>query len=220
MAALKNWARGVLYWNLALDQQHGPHAGGCDSCTGIVTINTSTTEVETAMHRASKRLDDLLASGAHGEAVDAALEVAGGALQRAADLASPSGVVQRSVEYYAFAHFSRFILPGAVRVTSTSAGKGIDTVAFQNAAGGSVVLVAVNGNAEEHRMSVRQGVRRFQYSLPAYSMATFVWQPDAASVPAPVPAPATSSPWLPPIPLPPLPAPEISVAASTAGAPR
>ena len=36
----RHWARGVLLWNLALDQDNGPHAGGCDSCLGVVTVDT------------------------------------------------------------------------------------------------------------------------------------------------------------------------------------
>jgi len=35
---LANWAHGVLTWNLALDDDSGPHTGGCSSCTGVVTI--------------------------------------------------------------------------------------------------------------------------------------------------------------------------------------
>lgn len=223
MAALKNWARGVVYWNLALDQQHGPRAGGCDACTGIVTIDTPTDGVVTAAHGAAKEPDGVLASGDHDDTVGAALKVVDEVLQDTIGSGSPSAKVHRNVEYYAFAHFSRFVLPGAVRVKSTAANKGIDNVAFQNADNGSVVLVVVNGNAQEHPLSVKQGAIRFQYTLPAYSMATFVWQPDAASVraPAPAPAPAISSPTpLPPIPLAPLPIPEISIASSTQGAAR
>ena len=41
IGATRNWARGVLMWNLALDEQHGPHLGGCGDCRGIVTINSS-----------------------------------------------------------------------------------------------------------------------------------------------------------------------------------
>ncbi|WP_420606767.1 glycoside hydrolase family 30 protein [Novosphingopyxis sp.] len=38
----RNWARGVLLWNLALDERHGPHLGGCDTCRGVVTIDSET----------------------------------------------------------------------------------------------------------------------------------------------------------------------------------
>lgn len=35
-------ARGVLMWNLALDEAYGPHAGGCGDCRGVVTIDSHT----------------------------------------------------------------------------------------------------------------------------------------------------------------------------------
>jgi len=37
---LRHWARGVLLWNLALDENRGPHAGGCATCSGVVTIDS------------------------------------------------------------------------------------------------------------------------------------------------------------------------------------
>lgn len=137
MGGIRNRARGVIYWNLALDEEHGPHAGGCDACKGVVTINSST------------------------------------------------GAISRNDEYYAFAHFSRFVLPGAVRVKSSSGADGVDNVAFQNAHGGSVVLVVVNGNDRVHHLSVRQDSTRFHYDLPAHSVATFEWPPGATAAPAP-----------------------------------
>jgi glucosylceramidase len=36
--SLNNWAGTVMTWNLALDDSGGPHIGGCDTCTGVVTI--------------------------------------------------------------------------------------------------------------------------------------------------------------------------------------
>jgi glucosylceramidase len=42
IGAPRNWARGVLLWNLALDENHGPHLGGCNNCRGIVTIDSKT----------------------------------------------------------------------------------------------------------------------------------------------------------------------------------
>ena len=136
MVAITNWARGAVYWNLALDENHGPHSGGCDECKGVVTIDSAT------------------------------------------------GTVSRNDEYYAFAHFSRFVLPGAVRVKSGNTNAGIHEVAFQNPHGGTVVLVAVNGNTATNRLSVKQGSLRFQYDLPASSVATFEWAPSAAGAPA------------------------------------
>jgi len=43
--ATRDWARGVLFWNLALDERGGPHAGGCDTCIGVVTIDSVTGKV-------------------------------------------------------------------------------------------------------------------------------------------------------------------------------
>ncbi|RSK41262.1 glycoside hydrolase family 30 protein [Hymenobacter perfusus] len=40
IGATRNWSRNVLEWNLAADQNYGPHtAGGCTNCLGAVTIN-------------------------------------------------------------------------------------------------------------------------------------------------------------------------------------
>jgi glucosylceramidase len=40
--ATRNWAKSVVLWNLALDQNHGPHLGGCTNCRAVVTIDHST----------------------------------------------------------------------------------------------------------------------------------------------------------------------------------
>lgn len=45
IGSTRNWARGVLLWNLALDESHGPHLGGCGDCRGVVTINSESGEV-------------------------------------------------------------------------------------------------------------------------------------------------------------------------------
>jgi glucosylceramidase len=39
IGATRNWAKSVVLWNLALDQNHGPYLGGCTSCRGVVTVN-------------------------------------------------------------------------------------------------------------------------------------------------------------------------------------
>lgn len=45
IGSTNQWARGVLMWNLALDENYGPHAGGCGDCRGVVTIDSRTGEV-------------------------------------------------------------------------------------------------------------------------------------------------------------------------------
>jgi O-glycosyl hydrolase len=34
----RNWAKGVIRWNMALDQNNGPTNNGCDTCRGVVTV--------------------------------------------------------------------------------------------------------------------------------------------------------------------------------------
>lgn len=41
IAVTRNWARSYVLWALATDQNRGPHVGGCDTCRGLVTIDTS-----------------------------------------------------------------------------------------------------------------------------------------------------------------------------------
>jgi glucosylceramidase len=35
----RNWGRSVTKWSLAIDQNHNPHNGGCDVCTGLITVH-------------------------------------------------------------------------------------------------------------------------------------------------------------------------------------
>jgi glucosylceramidase len=40
--SVRYWSKGVLFWNLALDEKSGPHLGGCGDCRGVVTIDSKT----------------------------------------------------------------------------------------------------------------------------------------------------------------------------------
>lgn len=42
IGSTRNWAKGVAFWNLALDENAGPHLGGCGNCRGVITINSTT----------------------------------------------------------------------------------------------------------------------------------------------------------------------------------
>ncbi|MBI2262969.1 MAG: glycosyl hydrolase [Caulobacterales bacterium] len=46
IGSTEHWARGVLMWNLALDENYGPHAGGCGNCRGVVKIDSRTGAIE------------------------------------------------------------------------------------------------------------------------------------------------------------------------------
>jgi glucosylceramidase len=126
IGATRNWARGVILWNLALDENSGPHLGGCGNCRGVVTIDQET------------------------------------------------GEIARNVEYYVLGHASRFVLPGARRVESDTGVSGLESVAFRNQ-GGETVLIVLNGAAAAQRFDVAVGARAFQATLPAGAVATFTW---------------------------------------------
>lgn len=42
IGATRNWARTIDLWNLALDENNGPHFGGCTDCRGVITVNSKT----------------------------------------------------------------------------------------------------------------------------------------------------------------------------------
>jgi glucosylceramidase len=35
----RNWGQSVVKWSLAVDQNMGPHSGGCGTCTGLITVH-------------------------------------------------------------------------------------------------------------------------------------------------------------------------------------
>ena len=129
IGSTRGWAKGVLMWNLALDENHGPHLGGCEDCRGVVTIDSHT------------------------------------------------GEVTRNLEYYALAHASKFVRPGAQRIASTAKMGGLDTVAFRNTDDGSIVLLVCNSDATDRLFVTRFEGKSFAYPMPHESIATFVWKP-------------------------------------------
>ena len=127
IGATRGWARGVLLWNLALDESHGPHTGGCGDCRGVVTIDSRT------------------------------------------------GDVTRNEEYYALAHASRFVHPGARRIASSTGADSLETVAFRNADDASKVLIVLNESSAPRTFVVRAGQRSFRPTIPAGAVATVRW---------------------------------------------
>ena len=127
IGATRNWARGVVLWNIALDERSGPHLGGCGNCRGVVTIDQRT------------------------------------------------GRVTRNVEYYALAHASRFVRPGAHRIGSESESGGLESVAFRNADDGSIALIVLNGASTQRDFNIQVGDSSFETALPAGAVATFTW---------------------------------------------
>jgi glucosylceramidase len=126
IGATRNWAKAVVLWNLALDENNGPRIGGwCDGCRGVVTVR-------------------------------------------------PGDVVDYQVEYYIIGHFSKFVMPEAYRIASSTYSGAIETVAFHNA-DDTQVLIALNPGQDPRSFDVQWAGRYFSYTLPAQSVVTFKW---------------------------------------------
>lgn len=46
---MRNWGRAYVKWSLALDQNRGPHAGGCGTCNPLVTVSNPSGAVSYAI---------------------------------------------------------------------------------------------------------------------------------------------------------------------------
>ncbi|GAB3456299.1 ricin-type beta-trefoil lectin domain protein [Actinophytocola sediminis] len=124
----RNWGRTFTKWSLAMDQNHNPHNGGCDVCTGLLTVHNG---------------DDR-----HGQ-------------------------VDRTIEYYTMGHLTKFVRPGARRISSTANGS-VKNVAWRNP-DGSKALIAYNTTGTTQDVRVNWGDQSFGYPLPARTSATFTW---------------------------------------------
>jgi glucosylceramidase len=91
---------------------------------------------------------------------------------------SKTGAVTKDIEYYTLGHYSKYALPGAVRIYSSNA-NGIDDVAFQNP-DGSKALIAFNNTGSSQNFKVQWGTQNFSYTLPSYAAATFTWSGSQA----------------------------------------
>ena len=91
------------------------------------------------------------------------------------DPASPS--VKKELDYYVLGHASKFVLPGAVRIGSDEpANTPIKDVAFRNA-NGSIVVYTLNAGTASQDVRVEARGKSFTTTIPAGSIATFVWKP-------------------------------------------
>jgi glucosylceramidase len=84
-----------------------------------------------------------------------------------------SNEVTRNLAYYAVAHFSKFVGPGSVRITSTSPPT-LPNVAFKTA-GGQTVLIVVNDGKSSQVFNVRYRGKSFKTTLQEGSVGTYVW---------------------------------------------
>lgn len=85
--------------------------------------------------------------------------------------------VKPELDYYVLGHASKFLLPGAVRIASDEpTGTSIKDVAFRNPNGG-VVLYLLNAGAASQTLGLVFRKKAVATTIPAGSVATFVWKP-------------------------------------------
>lgn len=86
-----------------------------------------------------------------------------------------TGAVTKNEEYYSIAHFSKYVRPGANRISSTATGTSqLNHVAFINTDGSKVLVVANNSNNAQ-TFVVRESGNQFSYAIPAKGVVTIVW---------------------------------------------
>lgn len=132
VGATQQWARGVLWWNLALRPDHGPHLGGCTNCRGVVSVD-SVTHVVTrneeyyALAHASRFVQPnavRIASRVHGDSSPAIAQVAfrnptesgNGAIVL---IAANSGTAPVTLRIEGVPHRPRVLLPALSVLTLT-----------------------------------------------------------------------------------------------------
>ena len=94
------------------------------------------------------------------------------------DLSDPAAPrVKNELDYYVLGQASAFVFPGAVRIASDEpAQTQVKDVAFRNPNGG-VVLYTLNAGAAAQDVRVKFRGKSFATTIPAWSVATFVWKP-------------------------------------------
>lgn len=148
IASARNWASGVLLWNIALDPQGGPVEPpdlGCMHCTGLVTVNPAT-------HAFSLGRD-------YYQLGQASRYVPPGAVR----IASNTFVTNQNTV---------LLKPEPGGYTTP----GLDDVAFLDP-NATRVLVAYNSGGSPAHFAVRWRQRFFTYTLPPAATVTFRWAP-------------------------------------------
>ncbi|SEB64418.1 glycoside hydrolase family 30 protein [Terriglobus roseus] len=128
ISSTQHWSKSVSLWGIALDPKGNPHAGGCGTCRGLLTI----------------------------------------------DSAQRPATITWNGDFYALAHASKFVHPGAVHIASVMTGAGIEQVAFRNL-DGSFVLLAFNTGEEDQTVALTWHQRTATIALPAHSLVTYTW---------------------------------------------
>lgn len=80
---------------------------------------------------------------------------------------------QRNVAFYIIAHVSKFVPPGSIRISSSTAGN-LNNVAFKTPDGKKVLVVENDGNSTEI-FNIRYNRKWVVSSLPAGGVGTYIW---------------------------------------------
>lgn len=88
-----------------------------------------------------------------------------------------TGKITYNEEYYAIGHFSKFVRPGARRVSAIWAQSltNIEAVAFVNTDGSKAMIIS-NYDDTFKTFTIRQGNKYFSYSIPSRAVTSVVWQ--------------------------------------------
>jgi glucosylceramidase len=84
-----------------------------------------------------------------------------------------TGTITRNVEYYVLGHASRFVLPGAYRVSTVTRGPEIEATAFVNPDGSRVAIL--HRKSGEGPVGIALDGERYSVALPPGSVATLRW---------------------------------------------
>lgn len=87
-----------------------------------------------------------------------------------------TGQITYNEEYYSIGHFSKFVRPGARRVSALWAQSltNMEAVAFVNTDGSKAMVISNYDNTFK-TFTVKQGSKYFSYSIPSKAVATLVW---------------------------------------------
>ncbi|MDF2698930.1 MAG: glycosyl hydrolase, family 30 [Haloplasmataceae bacterium] len=65
IGSVNNYSKGILLWNIALDEFNGPTNGGCPNCRGVITVNSNGTYTKNVEYYAIGHLSKFVVPGAH-----------------------------------------------------------------------------------------------------------------------------------------------------------
>jgi glucosylceramidase len=91
-------------------------------------------------------------------------------------LNTTSRKITKNEEYYAIAHFSKFVRPGAVRISAPlPVGlTGVSSISFQNPDGSKAMILCNEGTAFQ-TFTVNYNQKYFSYSLAPQAVVSLVW---------------------------------------------